>query len=108
MTSQSRGRGERPHQKTLQLCAQVERALAFALGETADPVLLDLVLDGVEPLHGDGHLLVRFVDPCGHGIVAALQALDRSNGFLRRAVGEVVTRRRVPQLSFTVLPGGTR
>jgi ribosome-binding factor A len=98
----------RPHSKCLQLCAQVEHALLFALGESNDPILLDLVLDGVEPLHGDGHLLVRFVDPAGHGIAAALAALDRARGFLRAAVADAIARRRVPQLSFTVVPGGAR
>lgn len=80
----------------------------FALGESTDPILLDLVLDGVEPLHGDSHLLVRFIDPCGHGLQASLAALDAARGFFRRALAEASTRRRVPNLSFTILPGGER
>lgn len=104
MNSHSRGRRERPHSKTLQLCAQVEQALTFALLETTDPILQDLVLDAVLPLHGDGHLLVRFVDPCDHGLVRCLASLDAAAGFFRRAVAEGTARRRVPNLSFTVVP----
>jgi ribosome-binding factor A len=106
----SRGRGGRPFAKTLQLCAQVHDALSYALGDSSDPVLIDLVLDRVEPIDGDGHVLVVVADPCGHGLAAALQALDRARGFLRDAVARSVNRRRVPQLSFTVVPppGGAR
>ncbi len=97
-------RGGRSYQKALQLCAQVHDALSYALGESSDPILMDLALDHVEPMEGDRHVLVVVADPCGHGLAAALAALDRARGFLREAVAESVTRRRVPQLSFTVLP----
>ena len=102
-------RGGRSSQKALQLCAQVHDALSYALGQSSDPVLMDLELDSVEPMNDDRHVLVVVMDPCGHGLVAALAALDRARGFLREAVAETVHRRRVPQLSFTVLPpGGAR
>ncbi|MBL8753698.1 MAG: ribosome-binding factor A [Planctomycetes bacterium] len=99
-------RGGRSIAKTRQLCAQVHDALSYALGESSDPVLMDLVLDRVEPMQDDKHVLVVMQDPCGHGLVASLAALDRARGFLREAVAEAVTRRRVPQLSFTVMPAG--
>lgn len=79
-------------------------ALSFALGETTDPILVDLELDRVEPMPDDRHLLVVVRDPCGHGLLRALGALDRAQGFLRAAVAAQVTRRHVPQLSFTVEP----
>lgn len=106
MTPYSRGRGGRPSPKTLQLCAQAHDALSFALGDTTDPILMDLVLDHVEPMPDDRHLLVVVLDPCDHGTVAALAALDRASGYLRAAVAEIATRRRAPLLSFTVVPGG--
>jgi len=106
MTPFQNGRGGRPPQKTLQLCAQVHDALSYAFGEATDPTLQDLVLDRVEPMPDDRHLLVVMQDPCGHGLLAALTALDRAHGFLRAAVAELVTRRKVPQLSFTVEPPG--
>jgi ribosome-binding factor A len=106
----SHGRGGRPSAKSLQLCAQVHDALAYALGDSSDPVLIDLELDHVEPMDDGAHVLVVVQDPCGHGLAAALAALDRARGFLRDAVARTVNRRRVPQLSFTVLPpaGGAR
>lgn len=99
-------RGGRSVQKTLQLCAQVKDALAFALGETSDPLLLDLRVEFVEAIGGDRHLLVGFVDPCRHGLVAALDALDRARGFLRSAVAAEIHRGKAPQLSFTIVPEG--
>lgn len=88
------------------MCAQVHDAIAFALGEVHDPVLLDLVLDRVEPMPDENHVLVGFQDPAGHGVVAAMAALDQARGFLRAAVAAAVQRRKVPQLSFTLVPGG--
>ena len=105
----SNDRGGRSSQKARQLCAQVHDALSYALGDSSDPILMDLELDHVEPMPDDRHVLVVVSDPCGHGLVATLAALDRARGFLREAVAELVHRRRVPQLSFTVLPpGGAR
>jgi ribosome-binding factor A len=100
------GRGGRPSSKTLQLCAQVHDALSFPFAGADDPVLQDLVLDRVEPMPDERHVLIVVQDPCGHGLVATLAALDRARGFLRAAVAEAVQRRRVPQLSFSVLPNG--
>jgi ribosome-binding factor A len=99
-------RGGRSLHKARQLCAQIHDALAFALGDSSDPILMDLELDHVEPMEGDRHVLVVVADPCGHGLVATLQALDRAHGFLRDEVAAAVHRRRVPKLSFTVLPPG--
>jgi ribosome-binding factor A len=97
-------RGGRSSSKARQLCAQVHDALSYALGESSDPILMDLALDHVEPMPDDRHVLVVVTDPCGHGLAASLAALDRARGFLRDAVATVVQRRRVPQLSFTVMP----
>lgn len=99
-------RGGRSRSKTLQLCAQVHDALAYALGSVSDPVLSDLDVAFVEPLDGARHLLVGFIDPHGHGLPAALAALDRARGHLRACVAEVVTRKKAPQLSFTLVPAG--
>ncbi len=100
------GRGGRSCSKTLQLCAQVHDALSFTLAGASDPILQDLVLDRVEPMPDDRHVLVFVQDPCGHGLCATLAALDRARGFLREAVAESVQRRKVPQLSLSVMPAG--
>jgi ribosome-binding factor A len=84
----------------------VHDALSFALGDSSDPILMDLVLERVEPMDGDRHVLVVVSDPCGHGLAASLEALDRARGWLRDAVAAAVVRRRVPALSFSVLPAG--
>jgi ribosome-binding factor A len=84
----------------------VQDVLSFAFCETTDPVLLDLVLDRVEPMPDDRHLLVVMQDPTGHGLLASLAALDRARGFLRSAVAGAIARKRAPQLSFTVEPPG--
>ena len=101
----SLGPGGRSSQKALQLCAQVHDALAYALGETSDPVLLDLQVAFVEPMSGS-QLLVGVIDSHGHGLVAALAALDRARGYLRTAVAEQIHRGKAPQLSFTLVPSG--
>lgn len=101
----SQDRGGRSSQKTLQLCAQVRDALSYALGESSDPVLLDLSVEFVESMSGS-HLLVGLVDCHGHGLVTALDALDRARGFLRASVAEQVHRSKAPQLSFTLVPPG--
>jgi len=106
MTPYPTGRGGRLDQKTRQLCAQVHDALSYALGEANDEILLDLMIERVEPMPDDRHLLVVVQDLHGHGLVAVLDALDRARGFLRSSVAELVVRKRVPQLSFTVLPAG--
>lgn len=99
----SNDRGGRSSQKTLQLCAQVQDALSYALGDSSDPVLLDLSVEFVEPISG-GHLLVSVVDSHGHGLIKALDALDRARGYLRSSVAEHIHRSKVPQLSFTLVP----
>lgn len=80
--------------------------MSFTLAGASDPILQDLVLDRVEPMPDDRHVLVFVQDPCGHGLCATLAALDRARGFLREAVAESVQRRKVPQLSFSVMPAG--
>ncbi len=104
MNPHSQGRAPRPDPKTLQLCTQVAEALTYALGDSKDPLLWDLVVDQVRPMPDASHLLVVLQDPCAHGVAAALAALDRAQGFLRRAVAASISRRRVPQLSFTLVP----
>ena len=101
----SRDRGGRSSQKALQLCAQVRDALSYALGESSDPVLLDLSVEFVEVM-SSGQLLVGVLDFHGHGLLATLDALDRASGFLRTSVAEQVHRSKAPRLSFTVVPPG--
>jgi len=93
--------------KTLQLCRQVQRALPLALGgECGDELLRDAYVDGVEPLGGAGQLLVRVTVPPNPSaapgeVLARLAALAPR---LRAAVAGEICRKRVPVLSFVVVP----
>ena len=91
--------------KTRQLCAQAERAL----GSVIQNELLDDNLDGltvmeVRPFPDAGRVLVVLSAPTGTRPEQAMQALDRVSGRLREALGRAISRKRVPLLSFTVLP----
>ena len=97
----------RQDRKTLQLCRQVQRALSLALaGECGDDVLRDAMVDGVEPLGGPGQLLVRVTMPptsdAPPGVVSARLAALAPR--LRAAVAGEICRKRVPMLSFVVMP----
>ena len=97
----------RQDRKTLQLCRQVQRALSLALaGECGDELLRDAMVDGVEPLGGPGQLLVRVTVPPAikalpGEVSARLAALAPR---LRAAVAGEICRKRVPMLSFVVMP----
>lgn len=94
-----------PDRKTLQLCRQVQRALMLALmGECGDDLLRDVLIDSVEPMGGAGQLLVRV---CVPGNVPAMDVLIRLNertAKLRSIVAASICRKRVPMLSFVIVP----
>jgi len=93
--------------KTLQFCRQVQRALSLALaGVFADDVLRDVYVDAVLPMGGPGQLLVRIVAPADAAVTpaeisASLAALTPR---LRAIVAREISRKRVPTLSFVVVP----
>jgi ribosome-binding factor A len=97
----------RQDRKTLQLCRQVQRALAMALGgECADEWLREVYVESVEPLGGPGQLRVNVVVP-GHVRVAPAEVMARlaeHTPRLRTAVAREICRKRVPNLSFVVMP----
>ena len=102
----TRGRRANPR-KTMQLCAQVRRALDLALmGEVHDEVLQDLSVDSVEPTADDARLLVVF----GAGEFAGahekgevMARLDGMRSLLVEAVAEAISRRKVPEMAFEVV-----
>ena len=97
----------RRDRKTLQLCRQVQRALALALGgECADEVLRDVYVESVEPMGGPGQLRVNVVIP-GKVHAAPMEVMERLADHtprLRAAVAREICRKRVPNLSFVVMP----
>ena len=97
----------RADRKTLQLCRQVQRALAMALpGDCADELLRDVYVESVEPIGGPGQLAVRVIVPahCGAPASEVMSRLAAQTPRLRAAVAREISRKRVPNLSFIVLP----
>jgi len=86
-----------------QVARQAERALSLAFSDSADPVLQDLDVHAVAVV---GNSLQVAVVPSGEGIApsgpAIHAALGRASGRLRALVGEAITRKRVPDLVFSV------
>ena len=98
-----------PDRKTLQLCAQVERALALALAGCGDEVLQDVMIESVRPGPDGSILVVTVLLPGGPGARGArevLAALERARGLLRAEIAAAIHRQRVPELAFRfAVPG---
>jgi ribosome-binding factor A len=97
--------------KTLQLCRQVERALAMALsGECDDDVLRELSVDAVEPMGSAAQLLVRIGVPASVGFTATdvMARLETHSARLRHLVARAVCRKRTPTLNFVLWPAEER
>jgi ribosome-binding factor A len=91
--------------KTAQLCAQAQRTLGdFIQNELLDANLSGLVVAEVRPYPDAGRLLVVLSAPKGCELECAKQTLDDASGKLRWALGRAISRKRVPQLSFAMLP----
>ena len=105
--SNNRGVNPRLHRKTLQLCRQVQRAMSLALaGECADDVLRDAYVDSVAPMGGPGQLVGRIVAPTGAAPAEVMTRLAAQVPRLRAIVAREICRKRVPGLSFVVVPEG--
>jgi hypothetical protein len=86
--------------KTLQLCRQVERAVALGLAGQPDDPLRDLIVDGVSPMGSPGHLLVRVIVPADVPVHEIMTRLEARTPALRAEVAASICRKRVPALSF--------
>jgi ribosome-binding factor A len=92
------------HRKTYQVCKQAEKTLNLVLaGESAEPVLREVIVCAVEPNPDSTHLLViveanSTVVPLDENDV--LGALRRAGGRLRSALATAINRKRTPQISF--------
>ena len=87
--------------KTLQLCRQVERALAWALGDSDDDLLRELLVVSVEPAPNARRLLVS-VAPLErlNDLFEVIRHLEAARGRLRSEVAAAITRRKAPELMF--------
>ena len=89
----------------MQLCRQVERAIAMALaGECHDDVLRELTVDSVEPAGSAAQLMVRVRVPAGQSLPDVLERLARHGSTLRCIVAAAICRKRVPTLTFICVP----
>lgn len=97
-----------PHadRKTLQLCAQVRRALQRHVPSHRSPLLADLAIESVEPDPDATRLRVVVSVPptCPHAPGAILAHLAAASGHLRAEVAGAICRKRVPTLSFDLIP----
>ena len=97
------GHGDR---KSMQLCAQVRRALEYGVDEVLEGSVLVSISD-VVPAPNTSHLMV-IVQPLGELSFEdslELQArLSSNSSRLRTLVSESIHRRKTPTLSFSVLP----
>lgn len=93
--------------KAAQLCAQVRRALDFALSEALSDSRLDAYIMDVVPAPNTSHLMV-LVQPADAmdeaGLRTLQEAIMRCSGQLRMRVAESIHRRKTPTLSFQVVP----
>ena len=89
--------------KALQLCAQVSRALSYALSDCDDDVLRDLYVESVVPAPDDKRLMVTVTDLNGAASPPeVLEHLHLHHGHLRAEVARSIHRKRTPELSFQV------
>lgn len=96
--------GRRGH-KDLQLCRQVFDALTYALAELDDPLIDELVLESVLPAPSAARVQVTLVPSHdGLDVDQALTRLHDVAGELREEVAAEVSRRRVPELVFRIVP----
>ncbi len=95
---------DRDH-KDRMLCAQVERALSFALREEVSELADSLLVESVEPHPGAGRLLVllREVVRTEAGSFELERQVRESKGRLRSSVANYINRKRAPELVFAVI-----
>ena len=103
-TSGRRGHGRSKGHKDLQLCRQVFDALTYALAELDDPMIDELVLESVIPAPSAARVLVTLIPSRDGDFEQASDRLKEYAGELREEVAAEVSRRRVPELVFRVVP----
>lgn len=93
-------RNNKRDRKLDQLCKQVEQILQLVFGATNVPG--DARVAGVEPAPNAGRLRVTVAVQSGSNLSQVRDALDRCKGYLRTEVAESISRRRAPELVFTI------
>ena len=103
-----KARDARQEQKTHQLCRQVQRALNLALvGRFTAGALDNVYVAEVSAMGGTARLLVHVAFPDDQPVSAVLAELRERTPQLRAIVAGFITRKRAPELSFTVVAAGS-
>lgn len=92
--------------KTMQLCAQVRRALHGVIPFPGSSYFEGLVVEAVEPDPDASRLRVVISVPpsCAQPIPSLKQRLIDRVGFIRSEVASQIHRKRVPILTFELMP----
>ncbi len=92
-----------PHnRKAMQLCSQVQRALAFEFQLSSCEEIRDMYVESVTPAPDSLHLLVTVVIPEDLEPKDAYTVLEGSNKLFRIAVSQAINRKKTPELKFTL------
>ena len=103
--------GSRAAHKAAQLCRQAMQALSLALADSSDDFLRELTVMSVDPAPDASRLLVTVTPAASSTRLSPGELLARLNtasAWLRREVASAITRKRAPELMFTLslAPGG--
>ena len=90
--------------KDQQLCEQVHQAISLALAEFDDETLADLRVASVLPNPHIGRLQVQLEALPGTDVQNVQSRLARASGRLRSEVASSIHRKKVPTLSFCIVP----
>lgn len=92
--------------KTMQLCAQVRRALHGVIPLPGSSFFEGLVVEAVEadPDVTRLRVVVSVPPACAHPIPALKQRLTDMVGFIRSEVASQINRKRIPLLTFDLIP----
>lgn len=96
----------KPNRHTLQLCAQIAETLHLLFLDNQDDDLRELMVLEVLPISGAGTLLARLAYPVQQAddLPRVQQKLASSAKSLRSEIAREITRRRVPEILFQVIP----
>jgi ribosome-binding factor A len=94
------------HRKAYQLSKQVHRVISGVIGGVCgDEEIQALTVWSVKPLGNTAHLVVTLSLAKGQeDPPAIMQKLEGVRGIVRREIALAITRRRVPEISFRLVP----
>lgn len=102
------GGPQRADRKERQLCQQVQEAIGEALSALDDEALSEVYVCAVEPAPDASRLAVLIRAPESSAPDLVAERLGRVSGYLRGEVAAAISRKRVPTLTFEVLPPESR